>query len=87
MNLLEVRGLEVRYGGIAAVKGIDLEIGEGEMVCLIGANGAGKSSTLRAVAGVFPPESGVVRFRGRDLAGVPAFQRALDEAAAELLRG
>jgi branched-chain amino acid transport system ATP-binding protein len=76
MNLLEVRGLEVRYGGIAAVKGIDLEIGEGEMVCLIGANGAGKSSTLRAVAGVFQPKSGVVRFRGRDLAGVPAFQRA-----------
>jgi branched-chain amino acid transport system ATP-binding protein len=76
MNLLEVRGLEVRYGGIAAVKGIDLEVGGGEMVCLIGANGAGKSSTLRAVAGVFQPKSGVVRFRGRDLAGVPAFQRA-----------
>ncbi len=76
MNLLEVRALEVRYGGIAAVKGIDLEVGEGEMVCLIGANGAGKSSTLRAVAGVFPPKSGVVRFRGRDLAGVPAFKRA-----------
>ena len=76
MNLLEVRGLEVRYGGIAAVKGIDLEVGEGEMVCLIGANGAGKSSTLRAVAGVFQPKSGAVRFRGRDLAGVPAFRRA-----------
>jgi branched-chain amino acid transport system ATP-binding protein len=76
MSLLEVRGLEVRYGGIAAVKGIDLEVGEGEMVCLIGANGAGKSSTLRAVAGVFQPKSGAVRFRGRDLAGVPAFQRA-----------
>jgi branched-chain amino acid transport system ATP-binding protein len=76
MSLLEIRGLEVHYGGIAAVKGIDLEIGEGEMVCLIGANGAGKSSTLRAVAGVCQPKSGVVRFRGSDLAGVPAFQRA-----------
>jgi branched-chain amino acid transport system ATP-binding protein len=76
MNLLEVRGLEVRYGGIAAVKGIDLEVAEGEMVCLIGANGAGKSSSLRAVAGVSQAKSGVVRFRGHDLAGVPAFRRA-----------
>jgi len=76
MNLLEIRGLEVRYGGIRAVKGIDLEIADGELVCLIGANGAGKSSTLRAVSGVFPSMSGAVRFRGRDLAGVPAFRRA-----------
>jgi branched-chain amino acid transport system ATP-binding protein len=76
MNLLEVRGLEVHYGGIAAVKGIDLEVGEGEMVCLIGANGAGKSSTLRALSGLLPAVPGVVKFRGRDLAGMPAFQRA-----------
>jgi branched-chain amino acid transport system ATP-binding protein len=76
MNLLEIRGLEVRYGGIRAVKGIDLEVADGELVCLIGANGAGKSSTLRALSGVFPSVSGAVRFRGRDLAGVPAFRRA-----------
>jgi branched-chain amino acid transport system ATP-binding protein len=76
MNLLEIRGLEVRYGGIRAVKGIDLEVADGELVCLIGANGAGKSSTLRALSGVFPPVSGAVRFRGRDFAGVPAFRRA-----------
>ena len=76
MNLLEIRGLEVRYGGIRAVKGIDLEVADGELVCLIGANGAGKSSTLRAVSGIFPSMSGAVRFRGRDLAGVPAFRRA-----------
>jgi branched-chain amino acid transport system ATP-binding protein len=44
--LLEVKNLEVHYGGIRAVKGIDLDVGEGELVCLIGANGAGKSSTL-----------------------------------------
>lgn len=76
MSLLEIRGLEVRYGGIRAVKGIDLEVADGELVCLIGANGAGKSSTLRALSGVFPSVSGAIRFRGRDLAGVPAFRRA-----------
>jgi len=76
MSLLEVRGLEVRYGGIRAVKGIDLEIGAGEMVCLIGANGAGKSSTLRAISGLAPTAPGAVRFGGSDLAGAPAFQRA-----------
>ena len=76
MSLLEVRGLEVRYGGIRAVKGIDLEIGAGEMVCLIGANGAGKSSTLRAISGLVPTAPGAVRFGGSDLAGAPAFQRA-----------
>jgi branched-chain amino acid transport system ATP-binding protein len=76
MTRLEIRGLEVRYGGIRAVKGIDLDVGEGELVCLIGANGAGKSSTLRAIAGVLPAASGSVRFGGRDLAGVPAFRRA-----------
>ncbi|TMH51760.1 MAG: ABC transporter ATP-binding protein [Betaproteobacteria bacterium] len=76
MTLLEIRGLEVRYGGIRAVKGIDLEIAAGELVCLIGANGAGKSSTLRAVSGLAPIAPGSVRFGGRDLAGIPAFERA-----------
>ncbi len=76
MMLLEIRGLEVRYGGIRAVKGIDLEIAAGEFVCLIGANGAGKSSTLRAVSGLAPTAPGSIRFGGRDLAGIPAFARA-----------
>ena len=76
MTLLEIRGLEVRYGGIRAVKGIDLEIAAGELVCLIGANGAGKSSTLRAVSGLAPIAPGSIRFGGRDLAGIPAFERA-----------
>ena len=75
MNLLEIRGLEVSYGGIRAVKGIDLEIAKGELVCLIGANGAGKSSTLRAIAGLVPA-AGSIRLGDRDLAGVPAFRRA-----------
>jgi branched-chain amino acid transport system ATP-binding protein len=87
MSLLEVRGLEVRYGGIRAVKGIDLEIGAGEMVCLIGANGAGKSSTLRAISGLVPTAPGAVRFGGSDLAGAPAFQRARAGTAGTLSGG
>jgi branched-chain amino acid transport system ATP-binding protein len=72
--LLEVRGLEVRYGGIRAVKGIDLVIGEGELVCLIGANGAGKSSTLRAICGLIPAHAGSVRYAGAGVAGTPVYQ-------------
>ena len=76
MSLLEIRGLEVRYGGIRAVKGIDLVVEEGELVCMIGANGAGKSSTLRAVSGLVQPAPGQVKYDGRDLAGVRAHVRA-----------
>src|SRR3990172_12842403 len=72
--LLEVRGLEVRYGGIRAVKGIDLAIDEGELVRLIGANGAGKSSTLRAICGLVPAHSGSVRYGGADVAGTPVYE-------------
>jgi branched-chain amino acid transport system ATP-binding protein len=70
MSLLEVKGLQVHYGGIRAVKGIDLEVGEGELVCLIGANGAGKSSALKAICGVVA-RSGEVRYAGADTAGIP----------------
>jgi branched-chain amino acid transport system ATP-binding protein len=76
VKLLEIRGLEVRYGGIRAVKGIDLEVAQGEFVCLIGANGAGKSSTLRAIAGLARTAAGSIRFDDRDLSGVAAFRRA-----------
>ena len=72
--LLEIERLEVRYGGIRAVKGIDLAVGEGELVCLIGANGAGKSSTLRAVCGLAPQRTGSVRYAGVDIAGLPVFE-------------
>jgi branched-chain amino acid transport system ATP-binding protein len=76
MSLLEVAGLEVRYGGIQAVKGVDLEVDRGELVCLIGANGAGKSSTLRAVSGLVHASKGAVRYAGRELGRSPAFERA-----------
>jgi branched-chain amino acid transport system ATP-binding protein len=68
--LLEVQGLEVHYGGIRAVKGVDLAVAEGELVCLIGANGAGKSSTLRAICGLLPARAGQVRYGGEDVARV-----------------
>ena len=76
MSLLSISGLEVRFGGIRAVKGIDLHVEEGELVCLIGANGAGKSSTLRAIAGMLPTAPGAVRYGDRDMAGQRAFERA-----------
>src|SRR4029078_2850585 len=69
--LLEIRGLEVSYGGIRAVKGIDLEVGEGELVCLIGANGAGKSTTLRAICGLVAPRAGSVHYRGENALALP----------------
>ena len=72
--LLELRGLAVNYGGIQAVKGIDLEVREGELVCLIGANGAGKSTTLRAVCGLLAAAAGSVRYGGADIAGTPVHE-------------
>jgi branched-chain amino acid transport system ATP-binding protein len=68
--LLSVRGLRVSYGGINAVKGIDLCVNEREMVCLIGANGAGKTSTLKALAGVLAVERDMVRFAGQTTGGM-----------------
>jgi branched-chain amino acid transport system ATP-binding protein len=65
--LLEVGNLQVHYGGIRAVKGVDLAIAEGELVCLIGANGAGKSSTLKAICGLAPLAGGTMRYGGEDI--------------------
>jgi len=69
--LLEVKGLEVRYGGIRAVKGIDLEVGEGELVCLIGANGAGKSSTLKAICRLIASDSSTMNYSGDSIKATP----------------
>jgi len=68
---LSVRDLRVSYGGIAAVKGISLEVGRGEIVTLIGANGAGKTSTLKSIVGLVPARSGDVTLFGENLRGVP----------------
>ena len=66
--LLEVRGLAVHYGGIRAVKGIDLEVAAGELVCLIGANGAGKTSTLKAICRLIPSAATRLAYSGEDIA-------------------
>jgi branched-chain amino acid transport system ATP-binding protein len=68
MNLLEVSGLDVRYGGIAALHGIDLHVEPGEIVALLGANGAGKTTTLRAISGLIPWK-GEIAFDGASLRG------------------
>ena len=70
--MLEVRDLHVSYGKARAVQGVSLHVGEGEIVALIGANGAGKSSTMHAICGVTRPAGGRVVFRGRDVTGLPA---------------
>jgi branched-chain amino acid transport system ATP-binding protein len=72
--LLELKRLEVAYGGIHAVKGIDLEVGEGELVCLIGANGAGKTTTLKGICGLLPVKAGKIFYGGANVTGKPAFQ-------------
>jgi len=73
--LLALEGLSVRYGNIEAIRGISLAVGEGEMVCLVGANGAGKSSILKAISGLVPWE-GRILYRGRDLRRVAAHRIA-----------
>ncbi len=68
---LEVEGLRVRYGAIEAVHGVSFTVAAGEVVALIGGNGAGKTSTLSAISGLVRPAAGRIRFEGRDLAGAP----------------
>ncbi len=67
MTALSIRGLEVSYGAVKALKGIDLEVGQGEVVALLGANGAGKSTTLRAISGLVRPKAGQIEFFGQSL--------------------
>ncbi len=72
--LLSLRKLEVAYGGIQAVKGIDLDVAQGELVCLIGANGAGKTTTLKGICGLLPVKGGTIHYEGEDVTGRPAFR-------------
>jgi branched-chain amino acid transport system ATP-binding protein len=71
MALLEVEDIHTYYGNIEALKGISLTVEEGEIVTLIGSNGAGKSTTLRSISGVSPPREGTIRFDGEDISTVP----------------
>ena len=72
MSMLEVNDLHVYYGSIHAVKGVSFTVDKGEIVTLIGANGAGKSTTLNTIAGILPARRGSVEFQGEGILGVPA---------------
>ena len=70
--MLDIKDINVYYGAIHAIKGISLYVNEGEIVTLIGANGAGKSTTLRTISGLLKPKTGSITFLGNDIAGMPA---------------
>ena len=70
--MLNIQGINVYYGAIHAIKGISLVVNQGEIVTLIGANGAGKSTTLRTISGLLKPKTGSITFQGEDIAGTPA---------------
>ena len=72
MSLLKVDDIHVYYGAIHAIKGVSFEVNEGEIVTLIGANGAGKSTTLNTVSGLLRPRSGLITFEGRNIVGIGA---------------
>ncbi|MBQ0028314.1 MAG: ABC transporter ATP-binding protein [Lachnospiraceae bacterium] len=72
MAMLEVKDLEVSYGMIKAIKGVSFEVNEGEVISLIGANGAGKTTILHAVSGLLSKDSGSVTFMGQDITATPA---------------
>jgi branched-chain amino acid transport system ATP-binding protein len=74
--MLEVRGLRAGYGPAEVLFGVDLHLARGEVAALMGRNGAGKSTTLKAIMGLLPPRGGSVRFAGREIAGLPPFRIA-----------
>jgi branched-chain amino acid transport system ATP-binding protein len=74
MALLDVKDLDVHYGGIHALKGVSFSVEDGTIVALIGANGAGKTTTLRAISGLLRPTAGSITFAGRSIAGLPAHE-------------
>lgn len=70
--MLSIKNLNVYYGAIHAVKDLDLEVGDGEIVTLIGSNGAGKSTTLHTISGLIKPRTGSIQYKGTDIVGIPA---------------
>jgi len=74
LSLLALTDLHVHYGAIHALKGVSIVVDEGTIVTLVGANGAGKSTTLRAISGLIPPSRGEIQFRGKSLRGMKAHE-------------
>ena len=72
MAMLEIKDIEVYYGMIQAIKGISFEVNEGEVIALIGANGAGKTTILHTITGLLSPKKGSVLFEGKDITRIPA---------------
>lgn len=75
-EILSVKNLKLNYGPIAAIKGIDLTVEEGQIVAILGANGAGKTSTLKVISGLLKPKDGEIIFDGKNIAGKPAHKIA-----------
>lgn len=73
-TMLTINDINVFYGAIHAIKGVSLEVNEGEIVTLIGANGAGKSTILRTISGLLKPKTGTIQFEGQEIAGMPAHE-------------
>ena len=86
MALLEVDDIHTYYGNIEALKGISLTVEEGEIVTLIGANGAGKSTTLRSISGLTPPRAGSIQLRGRARSSTPPPQEIVAARASRSRR-
>ena len=74
MAILEVKGLEVYYGVIQAIKGISFEVNQGEIIALIGANGAGKTTTLQTITGLIPSKAGTITYEGKDITKIPGYK-------------
>ena len=84
--MLELQDLHLSYGGIRALKGVSIQVNEGEIVSLIGANGAGKSTTLRAISGLVHPSAGSINFMGRDITALNS-QKVVAEGIAMVPEG
>ena len=85
-NLLEIRDLTVRFGGICAVDNLSLDVSEGKIVTLIGANGAGKSTTLRTISGLVKASGGSIKYKGTELLGMP-INKILEAGIAQVPEG
>lgn len=86
MSLLEVRDLRVSYGGIEALKGISFDVEEGQIITLIGANGAGKSTTLKAISGLVKSSGGIIRYKGEEIQNIDS-QKVVEKGIALVPEG
>lgn len=86
MSLLEIRDLRVSYGGIEALKGISFDVEEGQIITLIGANGAGKSTTLKAISGLVKSSAGLIRYKGEEIQNIDS-QKVVEKGIALVPEG